>query len=760
MSLLQRAHDNPVLLPHVGNDWEARGAFNGCPVIGDDGRTYLVYRAQSANRSIDGVERSVSAIGLAVSEDGMHFGEHRLFIEPEYEWERFGCEDPRVTKFEGKYYIFYTALSEYPFNPNGIRVGVAVTKDFRVIDAKYPVTNFNSKAMCLFSERVDGRIALALTVHPDLKPSRIGFVFLDRIEQLWSRDFWDEWYDEYLDHTIPLQRSPVDHIEVGAPPLKTDRGWLLVYSYIRNYLYPPPTFGVEAALLDLDNPFHVIAHTEEPLLTPSEDYELHGQVPNVVFPSGALVRGGEFRLYYGAADQVTAVASCPLAALLSRIEGAKAQMIRLRRYGGNPILKPLPEHPWEALAVFNPGAVQAAGRVHMVYRAMSKDNTSVLGYASSADGFNFERSPEPIYVPREDFEIKKVPGGNSGCEDPRLTVTDGRVYMCYTAYNGAEPPRVALTSIDLDDFVAHQWDRWSKPTVITEPHYANKDAAIFPRKVNGKYALLHRIEPDIWVDFVDDLDFTAGEFLGGRVLMSPRAGERDSRKIGIAGPPIETPQGWLLLYHGVSKKTDHHYHVRAALLDRDDPTKVIARTRDPILDTMMPYEREGVVPNVVFPCGHAVLGDILFVYYGGADTVIGVATISLSELMRKLVIESTVPEAAALPENVRPWGRYDILDDTATYKAKRIAVEPGQRLSYQRHAKRAELWVVVGGAGTVTLDDVDRPVRYGDVVQIARGQKHRLRNTGAEPLTFIEVQTGAYFGEDDIERLSDDYGRA
>ena len=121
--------------------------------------------------------------------------------------------------------------------------------------------------------------------------------------------------------------------------------------------------------------------------------------------------------------------------------------------------------------------------------------------------------------------------------------------------------------------------------------------------------------------------------------MSPRQGERDSKKIGIAGPPIETEEGWLLIYHGVSKKADNHYHLRAALLDPRDPTKVIVRTKDPILEINASYEKFGVVPNVVFSCGSAVINGKLFVYYGGADKVLGVATIKLADLLKRLVAE-------------------------------------------------------------------------------------------------------------------------
>ena len=140
----------------------------------------------------------------------------------------------------------------------------------------------------------------------------------------------------------------------------------------------------------------------------------------------------------------------------------------------------------------------------------------------------------------------------------------------------------------------------------------NKDAALFPRKIGGKYFFLHRLGSDIWIDSVSTLDFDGeNTFLGGKILMRPRDTAWDSRRIGISAPPMETPHGWLLLYHGISKRTSH-YSVRAALLDLNDPTKVLYRTEDSILEPKMQYEKDGIVSNVVFPCGAAVIRGELF----------------------------------------------------------------------------------------------------------------------------------------------------
>ncbi len=632
----ERSEENPILVPRFDEEWEQQGAFNGCAV--DDGGTiHFVYRAQSAQQDFHGAQISVSTIGYARSEDGIHFTDRRQLIVPSEPWDRFGCEDPRVTKIGDTYYIFYTALSEYPFRAEGIKVAVAITKDFKKIIAKHLVTAFNAKAMALFPDKVSGKYAAILTVHTDMPPANIALACFEKITDIWSPDYWSAWYAQMPAHLITLGRGLSDHIEVGAPPVKTKNGWLIFFSYIENYFHPPANFGVQAALLDLRNPQKIISRIKSSLISPKEEYERYGFVPNITFPSGAIVRKRQVWLYYGAADTCCAMARLPLQRILDELLAPPQRVAALIRSAENPIMRPVPGHEWESKAVFNPAAIYLDGKVHIVYRAMSSDNTSVFGYAVSNDGFTIsERLPEPIYVPRESYEQKLVPGGNSGCEDPRLTQIGQTIYMCYVAFDGRNPPRVALTSISVSDFLNRKWN-WAHPKLISESGRDDKDTALFPRLLGGKYAFLHRLGESIWLDKVDSLERDwQQQPLGGSVIMNPRATVHDSRKIGIAGPPIETPAGWLLIYHGVSRREDHHYHLRAALLDKNNPTKILARTKDEILDTETPYERYGIVPNVVFSCGQVVLGDQLIVYYGAADTVIGVASMPLNELMMKL----------------------------------------------------------------------------------------------------------------------------
>jgi predicted GH43/DUF377 family glycosyl hydrolase len=628
--------ENPVLLPDSRSAWESVAAYNPC-VITEGGLIHMLYRATGARQKVGDREAEVSVIGHAVSEDGVHFKNRERLFGPEYDWERYGCEDPRATTFEGRHYIFYTAVSE--FSADGIKAAVAITEDCRTIREKHLVTPFNAKAMALFPERVNGKIAAILTVNTDRPPAKICLALFDRIEDIWSEEYWNVWYADWKSHSIGIEEnSEKDQVEVGAAPLKTKDGWLVFYSYIYNYFSPPAIFGVQAVLLGMNDPRKIVGEVKRPFLVPEEEYEHYGRVPHIVFPSGALVCKKDVYLYYGAADTVSCVAVLALDDLLEQLVFTKQR--ELVRFEGNPIVAPVKEHAWEAKATFNPGAIFLNGKVRILYRAMSDDNTSVIGYASSVDGMHVtERLQDPVYAPREGFEQKLVPGGNSGCEDPRLTQIGDTIYMCYTAFDGKDPPRVAFTSISAKDFDDHTW-HWTKSVLISPPGLDDKDAALFPKKIGGKYWFLHRLGSDIWIDSVNDLNFDGEtKFLGGKILMQPRPSEWDSKRIGGTSPPIETEYGWLLFYHGISRRTGH-YNIRAALLDAKDPSLVLYRTHDPLLEPTMPYEKEGVVPNVVFPCGAVMMKRELYVYYGGADKFVAVATMDIDVIVAGLVREA------------------------------------------------------------------------------------------------------------------------
>ncbi|KKT96711.1 MAG: Glycosidase-related protein [Parcubacteria group bacterium GW2011_GWA2_45_15] len=633
MFVIKRTEDNPILVPTRDHHWEASATFNMSPV--KRGRSiYGLYRAISSKDTLRTLDQ-ISTIGIAKSSDGLHFEDRRQFIKPLEEWERFGCEDPRVTFFEGRYYIFYTALSMYPFRAEGIKVAVAVTDDLKSVDERHLVTPFNAKAMTLFPERIDGKVTAIFSAHTDSPPAKMAIVQTNSVKDLWSPIFWEKWHGEIDKHVVDPRRTQHDHVEVGAVPLKTKYGWLLIYSHIEHYFSSEnsrPQFGIEAVLLDLKDPRKIIGRTRGPLMVPEEPYELSGHVSNIVFPSGALLKDETLTIYYGASDTTTCSARVNVSDLVSTISAATGSRYRFKRFEGNPIITPDHNHSWELKATFNPAAIHLGGKVHILYRALSDDNTSTIGYAASVDGVKItERLSEPIYVPREDFETKKIEGANSGCEDPRISKIGGDLYMCYTAYDGVGPPRVAVTSIREKDFLSRRWS-WSKAELITPKGIDDKDACIFPEKVGEKYLVFHRIGTDICADFLKSLDFKKEVVNKCIRVFGPRLGMWDSNKVGITAPPIRTKRGWILLYHAISKG-HHTYRIGAVLLDLKDPTVVLSRSADPILEPEQPYEKEGIVPNVVFPCGMIVRDGLVYIYYGGADKVVGVATMELNILM-------------------------------------------------------------------------------------------------------------------------------
>jgi len=637
MFVVVKERENPIISPNRNHHWEEFATFNLSPI--KKGRMiYGLYRAISADDKTRRQER-VSVVAISKSKDGKSFFDRKVFLEPKEEWDSCGCEDPRVTFFEGKYYIFYTALSGFPFDAGNIKVGLAISKDLKSINSRHLITPFNAKAMTLFPKRINGKIVVVFTINSDLPPSRIVTAYLDRIEQLWDQNFWFKWEKEQKE-TLVLNRDEYDHVEIGANPIETKNGWLLVYSHIQNYLAHPErpnkVYGIEAVLLDKKNLSKIVGRTRGPIITPEESYEQGGYVSDTIFPSGAIVDKNNLKIYYGAADTTVCVATVNLNDFVSSIHEKTFEDRRFKRYKYNPILIPSKKNTWESKAVFNPAVIYIKNKFYVLYRAMSDDNTSVIGLFSSKDGFKIdEKLDYPVYVPREDFEIKKIENGNSGCEDPRITKIKDTLYMCYTAYNGIEHPRIAVSTIKEKDFLMKKWN-WSKPVVISPGGFDDKDAFLFPEKFKKGYFIIHRIDGEICGDYLKSLTFEKEKIDQSIFILGPRPYSWDSLKVGVSTTAIKTKLGWVVLYHGVS--TDNSvYRIGAVLLDLKDPSIVLARSTDDLFEPEEDYEKFGVVNNVVFPCGIVVRGETVFIYYGGADEVLGVATMKLSVILRSLV---------------------------------------------------------------------------------------------------------------------------
>ena len=329
----------------------------------------------------------------------------------------------------------------------------------------------------------------------------------------------------------------------------------------------------------------------------------------------------------------------------------------LTRFEGNPILDSIPDHPWESKMVYNPAAIRLDGMTYIVYRAFGDDHISRLGLAWSRDGVHIDgRLTHPIFVPETDYELpgpevlQTRPREKGGCEDPRLTLIGDRIYLTYSAY--AEVLQIALASIAKDDFTALPKSaesgvrsKWRRHGAVF-PGQLDRNAILFPEKINGKYVLIHRpmteSQRDIAITLSDSLRVPwPYEF---ETIIQVRPGMWDTERVGAGAQVLKTRYGWLLIYHGVGlRRGRRSYMLGVALLDLIDPRQVLYRSSDPLFIPTEDYELYGWAPSVVFTNGAVArnkdaseiieVDDEIMVYYGGGDRVIGVAWAKLSDLI-------------------------------------------------------------------------------------------------------------------------------
>lgn len=362
-----------------------------------------------------------------------------------------------------------------------------------------------------------------------------------------------------------------------------------------------------------------------------------------------------FLSFFVAGVLVGALFSKPIRTKLSsilRIEHFQ-RLLLLTRAPHNPIMHP-GSHPWTAEAVLNPAAAVIGGRTHLIYRAIGMDGVSRLGYASSLDGFVFDkRLPYPVYVAQKPRNLPGhvrryspvlYPSGGSwgGCEDPRMVVIEGRVYITFNMFDGWDYIRVAVISIAEEDFMTEQFWKWDGPHILSKPGERHKNWVLFPEKIGGRYAVMHSVSPKIEIAYRDALEDIGTEepfiesWVGARSDLPERENAWDSFVRSAGPPPVRTSRGWLLLYHAIDASDPGRYKLGAMLLDFNDPTIVLHRSVGPVLAPDEHYENHGK-PGIVYACGAVVRHDTLFVYYGGADKVICVATAPLEKLVDALV---------------------------------------------------------------------------------------------------------------------------
>ncbi len=324
---------------------------------------------------------------------------------------------------------------------------------------------------------------------------------------------------------------------------------------------------------------------------------------------------------------------------------------------------------FESEGVLNPAVIKAGNTIHLFYRAVTKDNYSTIGYCKlSAPMVVQSRNDTPLLFPQSPYEFQ-------GLEDPRIVKIEDTYYLTYTAFNGTN----ALGALAISKDLVH----WEKKGIIVPrityeefKHFAeskgtihdkyvrfnnypksrdkqdqksflwDKNLIFFPRKIDNKFYFMHRIKPDIQlvekVEKLEDLttDFWQNYFsrFDENIVLSPKH-HHEVSYIGGGCPPIETTDGWLIIYHGVHDTVKGYvYSACAALLDLKNPQKELARLPYPLFFPEKEWEIEGEVNNVCFPTGAVLDDDTLYIYYGAADRRIAVATVSLKELLAELTL--------------------------------------------------------------------------------------------------------------------------
>lgn len=329
------------------------------------------------------------------------------------------------------------------------------------------------------------------------------------------------------------------------------------------------------------------------------------------------------------------------------------------------VLRPT-KNNFESKAVLNPAVYQEGEFVHLFYRAVDRENRSSIGYAKLQGPIEVvERWERPILTREHDYEKR-------GVEDPRLVKIEDTYYLTYVAHDGKNAVTAYATSQNLKDWEKggiisaripyHQAIRIfeeSKTARLKDAYYFfasyyeelagkgvllwHKDLLLFPEKFNGRFAMLHRVLPDIQIVFFKDFKELTTSFwknylanLSSYVILENKHWF-ESRNIGGGAPPIETSAGWLIIIHTVEElNRGRVYHASAALLDREDPKKVIGKLHEPLFSPTEEWEKTGFTNNVVFPTGTATFGEKLYIYYGAADKYIAAAALNLEELIAAL----------------------------------------------------------------------------------------------------------------------------
>ncbi len=422
----------------------------------------------------------------------------------------------------------------------------------------------------------------------------------------------------------------------------SDHGITLFYESLEQNSDDTYNVCIGVVIFDKDDPRKIVYRSIDPIWKSDVAFSKK----NICTSLGMIVKDANIYFFFSI-DEIIITISISENDLSLHIPKVKAPT--LIKHKQNPIIAPHSHNAWENEAVFNPAILRDDhGHIHLIYRAVGSDGISRLGYGYSKDGVRFNgRLPMPIFAmsnPRDGKKIIKVydpkmyPSGGSwgGCEDPRAVKINGKIYITFNAFDGWDFIRIALVSIKEEDFLEQNW-KWSKPMLISPPNQINKNWVLFPEKISGKFAILHSISPKVQIDYVKNLkDLENGDhIIKSTFKQDPSKKGWDSWVRGVGPPPLKTDKGWLVLYHAMDKRDPDKYKLGALLLDIKDPQKVLSRSHEPILEPEAWYENDGK-PGVVYSCGAIIKDDILFVYYGGGDKHVCVATAPLKKVFSKL----------------------------------------------------------------------------------------------------------------------------
>ncbi len=663
MDLFRRA-SAPVISPSPDVAWASGATFNPGADLGPDGTLRLLVRGVPAGYSRvetpegatgEGTflyEGYVSHLGLATRQlDGTFALAPEPLLSPDTDVDRYGVEDARVTRLNGTTYLTYTVLSE-PAHAADLGVGIGLaTTDWRTVERFGRIgPPVRDKDAALFPRLVGGKVAMLHRIVPDVQIA----LFEDEDQLRAPGDaFWERHLATLDEHVVLRPEAPWEGKKVGAgpPPIWTEEGWLLIY----HAADADHVYRAGLALLDLDDPRRVIARTRRPAFEPCLAWEVEGDVPNVVFPQGAVVEDGTLSLYYGAADTHIGHATAPMDDVLALLHEEKGQWrvpsvyvdfrghldtpgelgagaVPVERlHGGTPVLEPIADHAWESRVVLNPAAVlvddaeelgalcdawdfsdadrqrlaTAGGACVMIYRAQGsayerptphgRHVASALGLAVFTPDLQLVRRwAEPVIAPEASFH-------DLGVEDPRCTKVGDTYYLHYTGYttDGPADPtfagRVQLCLATTKDFL--KWELHGPVEGDVNAH-DDKNGALFPEPVDGRWYLWHRpvygrhpMTMHLASAPTPDGPWTSR----GMVLASRRFDGHAYSWVGAAGPPIALGNGrFLALYHQGHFSFDRTrlYNLSAALVAPAEAEPVLARV-EPILLPEGDAERVG-----------------------------------------------------------------------------------------------------------------------------------------------------------------------